>query len=144
MRRRAVLGAGALVLLALVATAIARRGSGSSQLRSRTTTAEVRSGRSGPLLAVVGASFSTGVGAGNRHHAWPEDLGRLLGWRVAVEADPGAGYVDPGGGGRGAFSRLTPARELAPPHPRAILPQGAHDDIGRPLPLIRDRVKSLF
>ena len=144
MRRRAVLGAGALVLLALVATAVARRGSGSSQLRSRTTTAEVRSGRSGPLLAVVGASVSAGVGAGHRHDAWPEDLGRLLGWRVAVEADPGAGYVDPGEGDRGPFSRLTSELELGRLHPRAIIIQGGHDDIGRPLPLIRDRVKSLF
>jgi acyl-CoA thioesterase I len=144
MRRRAVLGVGALVLLALVGTAVARRGSGSSQLRSRTTPVEIRSRWSGPLLAVVGASFSAGVGAGNRHHAWPEDLGRLLGWRVAVDAAPGAGYVNPGHGDRGPLSRLTSELDLSRLDPRAIIIQGGHDDIGRPLPLIRDRVKSLL
>ena len=31
-----------------------------------------------PLLAVVGASFSAGVGAGQPDRAWPEDLARPL------------------------------------------------------------------
>ena len=144
MRSRSVLGAGAAVLLALLGAAVARSGSGSPQPRSRTTTVEVRSGRSGPLLAVVGASFSAGVGAGTRHDAWPEDVGRLLGWRVAVAADPGAGYVNPGGGDRGPFSRLASKLDLGRLNPRAIIIQGGHDDIGRPLPLIRARVESLF
>jgi lysophospholipase L1-like esterase len=96
-----------------------------------------------PLLAVVGASFSAGVGAGSRHHAWPEDLGRLLGWRVAVSADPGAGYLNPGNGERGPFSQLAPELDLGHLHPRAIIIQGGHDDIGRSLPVIGERVQRL-
>lgn len=67
----------------------------------------------------------------------------LLGWRVAVDADPGAGYVNPGNGDLGPFSRLASQLDLGRLHPRAIIIQGGHDDIGRPLPLIRDRVERL-
>jgi lysophospholipase L1-like esterase len=137
-------------VLALVGTAVARSGSRSSRQEPRTPAIVVPTGSRNPagagrrpLLAVVGASFSAGVGAGSRHHAWPEDLGRLLGWRVAVNTDPGAGYVKPGNGERGPFSRLASQLDLVRLHPRAIIIQGGHDDIGRPLPLIGDRVQRL-
>jgi acyl-CoA thioesterase-1 len=96
-----------------------------------------------PVLAVVGASFAAGVGAGNRHNAWPEDLARILHGRVAVSADPGAGYVNPGAGHRGPFSRLAARLNLARLDPGVVIIQGGHDDIGRPLTLIRERVESL-
>jgi lysophospholipase L1-like esterase len=97
-----------------------------------------------PLLAVVGASVSAGVGAGQRDHAWPEDLARIMGWRLAVSADPGAGYVNPGAGHRGPFGQLAARLHLARLDPRVVIIQGGHDDIGRPLPLIRSRVESLI
>jgi lysophospholipase L1-like esterase len=97
-----------------------------------------------PLLAVVGASFSAGVGAGPRDHAWPEDLARMMGWRLAVSADPGAGYVNPGAGHRGPFDQLAARLHLAHLDPGVVIIQGGHDDIGRPLPLIRSRVESLI
>lgn len=137
-------------MLALVGTAVARSGSRSSPQDPRTPAIVVPSGSLDPagaahrpLLAVIGASFSAGIGAGSRHRAWPEDLGRLLGWRVAVNADPGAGYVNPGHGDRGPFSRLASQLDLGRLHPRAIIIQGGHDDIGRPLPLVGDRVQRL-
>jgi lysophospholipase L1-like esterase len=97
-----------------------------------------------PLLAVVGASFSAGVGAGHPDRAWPEDLARILHWRLALSADPGAGYVNPGAGRRGPFARLAGPLHLARTDPAVIIIQGGHDDIGRPLPLIRARVESLI
>ena len=96
-----------------------------------------------PLLAVVGASVAAGVGAGHRGDAWPEDLARMLRGRVVVSADPGAGYVNPGAGHRGPFSRLAARLDLARLHPGVIIVQGGHDDIGQPLALIRERVESL-
>lgn len=93
---------------------------------------------------MTGASFSAGVGAGRPSLAWPADLARLEHWRLAVSADPGAGYVNPGEGHRGPFSRLAARLHLARIHPQAIIIQGGHDDIGRPLPLIRQRVESLI
>jgi acyl-CoA thioesterase I len=101
-------------------------------------------GTARPLLAVVGASFSAGVGAGHPGDAWPEDLARIMHWRLIVSADPGAGYVNPGEGDRGPFSRLAARLNLARTHPQTVIIQGGHDDIGRPLPLIRQRVRSLI
>jgi acyl-CoA thioesterase-1 len=97
-----------------------------------------------PLLAVVGASFSAGVGAGQPGHAWPEDLARIMHWRLALSADPGAGYVNPGAGHRGPFDVLAARLHLARLDPSTVIIQGGHDDIGRPLPLIRSRVESLI
>jgi lysophospholipase L1-like esterase len=37
----------------------------------------------------------------------------MMGWRFEVSADPGAGYVNPGAGHRGPFSRLA-ARHADP------------------------------
>jgi lysophospholipase L1-like esterase len=100
--------------------------------------------RSGPLLAVVGASVAAGVGPGHPRNAWPADLARLLHGQVVVSADPGAGYVNPGAGHRGPFSRLASRLDLARLSPSVVIIQGGHDDIGRPLSLIRDRVVSLI
>lgn len=97
-----------------------------------------------PLLAVIGASFSAGVGAGRHSDAWPEDLARIMHWRLAVSADPGAGYVNPGSHHRGPFSRLAARLNLARLDPGTVIIQGGHDDIGLPLPLIRQRVASLI
>jgi acyl-CoA thioesterase-1 len=97
-----------------------------------------------PLLAVVGASFSAGIGAGHPDHAWPQDLARLLHWRLAVSTDPGAGYVNPGAGHRGPFSHLAAHLHLGRLDPDTVIIQGGHDDIGCPLPLLRSRVESLI
>ncbi len=100
-------------------------------------------GHSGPLLAVVGASVAAGVGPGHPRDAWPADLARMLHGRLAVSADPGAGYVNPGAGHRGPFSRLAGRLDLARLNPSVVIIQGGHDDIGQPLSLIRQRVESL-
>ena len=66
-------------------------------------------------------------------------------WRLALDADPqGAGYVNPGAGHRGPFAKLAGRLHLARTDPGTIIIQGGHDDIGRPLPLIRARVESLI
>ncbi len=83
-----------------------------------------------PLMAVVGASFSVGVGAGSHRLAWPEDLARLLNWRLVVAADPGAGFLNPGTAHLGPFSQLLKRLHLARTRPRLVIIQGGHDDIG--------------
>ena len=97
-----------------------------------------------PTVAVVGASFAAGVGAGSPQRAWPADLGRLLHWRVVVSADPGAGFVSRGDHGRGPFDRLTSALDLPRLDPGLVIVQGGHDDIGLPLPVIAQRVRELI
>jgi lysophospholipase L1-like esterase len=125
---------GTVLLLAVAAAAISHGGSPSSA-RPRHT--------SRPLLAVVGASFSAGVGAGSRQRAWPRDLARILRCRVLVSADLGAGYVSAGVGDRGPFSRLVSRLDLVRLDPSVLIIQGGHDDVGQPLSLIRRRVESL-
>jgi lysophospholipase L1-like esterase len=97
-----------------------------------------------PVLAVVGASFSAGVGAGTPSQAWPAELGRILRWPVHVSADPGAGYTRPGAGHRGPFNALTARLDLAALRPAVILVQGGHNDIGQPLPRISRAVRALL
>jgi acyl-CoA thioesterase-1 len=134
---------GAMLLLATVGAAVASSGSASCAQAGRSSP-PVRAARSSrPLLAVVGASFSAGVGARGCYHAWPQDLARILHWRVVVSADPGAGYVSPGAGHRGPFSRLVSRLDLVRLHPKVLIIQGGHDDIGRSLPLTQHRVQSL-
>jgi lysophospholipase L1-like esterase len=85
-----------------------------------------------PVLAVVGASFSAGVGAGGPERAWPAGLGRILRWPVAVSAESGAGYLARGITRRGPFSALVSRLDLRRLHPAVLLIQGGHNDIGRP------------
>ena len=145
VRRKLAVATGALALVAAGGSAAAAVTLADSPASGQqVTVAAPRHPAQRPLLAVVGASFSAGVGAGNRAHAWPEDLARIMGWRLAVSADPGAGYVNPGAGHRGPFSQLAAHLHLARLDPGVVIIQGGHDDIGRPLPLIRSRVESLI
>ncbi len=130
------------------AAAAASQRSGAHGRESRTLPGRPRypahtGGTARPLLAVIGASIAAGVGAGHRRDGWPEDLARMMGWRLVVSADPGAGYVHPGAGHRGPFSRLAARLHLARLHPSVVIIQGGHDDIGKPLPLLGERVHSL-
>ena len=42
-----------------------------------------------PVMAIVGASFTAGVGPGNRALSWAADLARHLHWDAAIYGDPG-------------------------------------------------------
>jgi lysophospholipase L1-like esterase len=97
-----------------------------------------------PTVAVVGASFAAGTGAGSPAHAWPADLGRALHWRVVVSADPGAGFVSKGDHGRGPFDRLAGSLDLPKLRPGLVIVQGGHDDVGQPQALIAQRVRQLI
>ena len=94
-----------------------------------------------PVLAVVGASFTAGVGPGYADQSWAVLLARMLHWDAVVYGISGAGYVHAGAGHRG-----TVARELAQVGLRALAPtlvvvQAGHDDIGAPPGLERRRVE---
>ena len=83
-----------------------------------------------PMLAVVGASFAAGVGAGRPQRSWPYLLAQAEGWRVVVSADPGAGFLNLGAGRRGPFSRLARRLALARLQPQLIIVQGGYNDTG--------------
>jgi acyl-CoA thioesterase I len=96
-----------------------------------------------PRLAVVGASFTAGVGSGPSR-SWAVLLARHLRWDAVVDGVPGAGYVRAGAGRPG--SRGPVAAEIARAGLRALQPslvivQAGHDDIGVPPAFERHRVE---
>jgi lysophospholipase L1-like esterase len=144
--------AAALVLLAATGTALAIAGRPTTPVPGRTVAASARctspristARGAQPVLAVVGASFSAGVGARGGALAWPADLGRLLHMRVVVSADPGAGYLSRGAGRRGPLNRLTDRLNLARLRPAVLLVQGGHNDVGRPATALGRSVRGLI
>jgi acyl-CoA thioesterase-1 len=96
-----------------------------------------------PRLAIVGASFTAGVGSGPGR-SWAVSLARHLRWNAVVDGVPGAGYVRAGAGRPGPRGPV--AAEIARAGLRALQPslvivQAGHDDIGVPPALERRRVE---
>jgi acyl-CoA thioesterase I len=104
------------------------------------TAAEVD--RDPDVLAVAGASISYGVGAIEPADSWPVVLGHMLGWRVVVSADPGAGFVAGGARDGGPMVRLITRLDLARLHPDVVVVQAGFNDIGRPPAALRAGVQN--
>ena len=98
-------------------------------------------GRGVPGLAIVGASFTAGVGPGNPGQSWAVLLARQLHWDAVVYGDPGAGYVRAGTGRKGPVANEISRIDLRTLAPALVIVQAGHDDIGVPLPLERRRVE---
>ncbi len=92
-----------------------------------------------PLMVVVGASFTAGVGACSPTASWAYLLAGYLGWRALIKGVPGAGYVSAGKGGRGPVGRLLAEADLSRVRPSLVVIQAGHDDIGMPLSLVAER-----
>jgi lysophospholipase L1-like esterase len=92
-----------------------------------------------PLMVVVGASFTAGVGASSPADSWAFLLAGDLGWRADVRGVPGAGYVRAGKGDMGPVARLLAEADLARARPSLVVVQAGHNDIGEPLSLIIKR-----
>ena len=59
-----------------------------------------------PTVAIVGASYTAGVGPGRAGLSWAADLARKLRWDAVIYGVPGAGYVRAGTDGLGPMTRL--------------------------------------
>jgi lysophospholipase L1-like esterase len=93
-----------------------------------------------PVLAIVGASFTAGVGPGNPDQAWAVQLARNLHWDAVIDGVPGAGYVRPGVGRKGPVATEIARVDLRALDPELVIVQAGHDDIGVPVSLERRRV----
>jgi len=96
-----------------------------------------------PRLAIVGASFTAGVGSGPGR-SWAVLLARHLGWDAVVDGVPGAGYVRVGGarpGSKGPVVAEIARAGLRALQPSLVIVQAGHDDIGVPPALERRRVE---
>lgn len=98
-------------------------------------------GRDGPVLVIVGASFTAGAGPGSPSRSWAVLLARSLRWNAVVYGVSGAGYVSRGNGDRGPVSRLLERADLRGLAPSLVIIQAGHDDIGVPAGLERQRVR---
>ena len=94
-----------------------------------------------PALAVVGASFTAGVGPGNPGQSWAVVLTRQLRWDAVIYGDPGAGYVRAGVGRKGPVAAEIARLDLRALAPALVIVQAGHDDIGVPPGLERRRVE---
>jgi lysophospholipase L1-like esterase len=99
-----------------------------------------RDGQDVPALAIVGASFTAGVGPDNPDKSWALLLARRLHWDAVVFGDPGAGYVRAGVGRMGPVAREIARIDLRALAPSLVIVQAGHDDIGVPTRLEQRRV----
>jgi acyl-CoA thioesterase I len=89
-------------------------------------------GRPRPLLVVLGASFTAGVGAESPSQNWAVRLAELIRWRAVTIGVPGAGYVEPGAAGLGPMAREVIRAHLTARRPSLIIIQAGHDDLRIP------------
>jgi lysophospholipase L1-like esterase len=92
-----------------------------------------------PRVAILGASFTAGVGS-SPGGSWAVLLARHLHWDAVVYGVPGAGYVRPGAGHGGPVAAEIARVGLRALAPSLIIVQVGHDDIGIPPALERQRV----
>jgi lysophospholipase L1-like esterase len=83
-------------------------------------------------MAIVGASYTAGVGPDNPELSWAADFARKLRWNAVIYGVPGAGYVRTGTGGLGPMSRMLDAERLPELAPSLVIVQAGHDDGGVP------------
>ncbi len=117
-----------------------RRGVARSGLAGCEAWLERDSESGGPQVAIVGASFTAGVGPDRPDSSWAVVLARLEHWDAVIYGDPGAGYVRPGLLHQGPVADELARVGLQALRPALVIVQAGHDDIGEPLPLERRRV----
>jgi lysophospholipase L1-like esterase len=88
--------------------------------------------RPAPTMAIVGASYTAGVGPDNPEQSWAVGVARMLHWNAVIYGVPGAGYVHPSVTGRGPMSRMLEAEGLGRLNPALVIIQAGHDDVGVP------------
>jgi lysophospholipase L1-like esterase len=94
--------------------------------------------RSVPTVAIVGASYTAGVGPGKPALSWAAVLARGLRWNAVIYGLSGVGYIQPGAGHLGPVLRLLGAERLSSLQPALVIIQAGHDD-GRMAPSAEDR-----
>jgi len=93
-----------------------------------------------PTVAIVGASYTAGVGPGEAAQSWAVLLARGLRWNAVVYGVPGVGYVRVGAGDHGPVLRMLTRIGLSALDPALVIVQAGHDDSGVPASLERQRV----
>jgi lysophospholipase L1-like esterase len=99
-----------------------------------------RAGGRVPVLAIVGASYTAGVGPDNPALSWAADLARNLRWDAVIDGDPGAGFTSSGTDGLGPMARLLTVERLPSLSPALVILQAGYDDGRVPTDIERQQV----
>jgi lysophospholipase L1-like esterase len=94
-----------------------------------------------PTMAVVGASFTAGVGPDNSALSWAADLARHLRWNAVIYGVSGAGYVRTGTYRAGPMARQLGTEHLPGLSASLVIVQAGYDDAGVPVGLEREQVR---
>jgi lysophospholipase L1-like esterase len=112
-------------------------------LRSCETHIEATARRA-PVAAIVGASYTAGVGPDNPVQSWAVRLAQELRWNAVVYGVSGAGYARGGPGGARSMSSLLEAEDLGRLDPELVIVQAGHDDEGVPAAVEASRVHAVI
>jgi lysophospholipase L1-like esterase len=93
-----------------------------------------------PTMAVVGASYTAGVGPGSPALSWAADLARNLRWDAVIYGVSGAGYVRTGTYGQGPMTRMLTDERLPGLAPSLVIVQAGYDDGRVPSDIERQQV----
>jgi lysophospholipase L1-like esterase len=83
-----------------------------------------------PAVAIVGASYTAGVGPGDPALSWAADFARKLRWNAVIYGVSGAGYVRRGIDDLGPMTAMLEAERLPALQPSLVIVQAGHDDVG--------------
>ncbi len=127
-RSRWLIAVGVALLLLAVAGTVVYRHRESPPSGCRTSSTPVTTGS--PTAAVLGDSYTAGLGLAEPRLAWSTLLGRLEGWRTYAEGISGTGLTNSGFCTHADFGARLP-KALAH-HPRILVVQGGLNDTGAP------------
>ena len=94
-----------------------------------------------PVVAILGASYTAGVGPDNATQSWATLLAQRLRWDAVIYGVPGAGYVRMGNGDRGPALRMLDHIGFRALDPSLVILQFGHDDIGLPVRIERQWIE---
>jgi lysophospholipase L1-like esterase len=112
-------------------------------LRSCETRIEATA-RQAPVAAIVGASYTAGVGPDNPVQSWAVRLAQELRWNAVVYGVSGVGYARGGLGRTRSMSSLLEAEDLGRLDPELVIVQAGHDDEGVPAAVEASRVHAVI
>jgi lysophospholipase L1-like esterase len=94
-----------------------------------------------PVVAILGGSYTAGVGPDEPDRAWAVLLAEKLHWDAVVYGVSGAGYLRTGSGDGGPLARMLDRTGLHGLHASLVIVQLGHDDVGEPLATERRAVE---
>ena len=95
-----------------------------------------------PVVAIVGASYTAGVGPDNPKLSWAVRVAQHMRWNAVIYGVSGAGYVRSAPDGSGPMLEMLRQEDLRRLDPALVIVQAGHDDGGVPPAVERRQVSA--